>query len=95
MLGAEVNNIEWVQYTHEGKCKIIAVGNGMGGKFAASKMARGGLQAGDIIGSAGVLLSSAMDAPADANKPVKLYCAGEAGILFAHTGTPFKTDSGK
>ena len=43
MLGAEVNNIEWVQYTHEGKCKIIAVGNGMGGKFAASKMARGGL----------------------------------------------------
>ena len=94
MLGAEINGIEWVQYSHEGKCKLIAVGNGQGA-YAKAKMARGGLAAGDIIGSSGVLLASAMDAPADANKPVKLYCAGEAGELFAHTGTPFKAETGK
>ena len=50
---------------------------------------------GDIVGSAGLLLCSTIDAPEDANKPVKLYNAGEAGQIFCHTGTPFKVDTGK
>ena len=53
------------------------------------------MAAGDIVGSAGLLLCSAIDAPEDANKPVKLWNAGEAGVVFCHTGTPFKVDTGK
>ena len=53
------------------------------------------MAAGEIIGSAHPLLASAMNAPLDANKPVKLWNAGEKGELFAHTGTPFAAATGK
>ena len=96
MLAHEVNSIEWVQWANENKSKIIAVGNGTGaGKHAAVLGARAGTQAGDLLGSSGILLCSTVDAPADANAPVKLYSAGEVGEMFCHAGTPFKSDSGK
>ena len=96
MIGHEVNKIEWVQWSNENKAKIIAVGNGTGNsKHAAVLGARAGTQAGDIVGSSGILLCSTVDAPADANAPVKLYSAGEEGEMFRHVGTPFKADSGK
>ena len=96
MIGHEVNKIEWVQWANENKGKIIAVGNGTGSsKHAAVLGARAGTAAGDIVGSSAPLLASAVDAPADANAPVKLYSAGEVGELFCHAGTPFKADTGK
>lgn len=89
MLSQQVNQILWAQSAMEAKQKIISVGDGAGQVYAACVGARGGTKAGDITGSAGLLLCGAIDAPADHNAPVKLWSAGEAGDVFCHA-MPFK-----
>lgn len=65
------------------------MGDGGGGVYAACIGARGGTKAGDIVGSSGLLLCGAIDAPENHNDPVKLWTAGEAGEIFCHV-MPFK-----
>ena len=79
----------------EGKCKVIAVGDGGGSAHAKCYQAKGGMENGSLLGANKLLLCGAIDAPADANAPVKLWNGGENAYLYAHTGTPFKQDTGK
>ena len=95
MLAGFVNDIEWVQWSREAKCKVVAVGDGKSGQQAKCYQAKGGMANGEIIGSSKLLLCSAANAPEDADAKVKLWLANEDGELFVHTGTPFKVDTGK
>jgi WD40 repeat protein len=95
MLGGDVNDIEWVQWSREAKAKIVALGDGKSGQQARCYQAKGGMANGEIIGSSKLLLCSAVNAPEDADSKVKLWYSNEDGEIYCHTGTPFKVDTGK
>ena len=94
MLTGPTNEIMWIQYANEGKCKVVAAGEGGNSGHVKCVQGKSGTKAGDMPGPAKLLLCAAADAPADANAPVKVWEGGEQ-FAYVHAGTPFKVDSGK